>query len=86
MDFISKLENSIVNILIQDKHTDIEREKIIFGVKIILNDLWKFMIVYLIALYLDCFFATNRNAYSIFCAKAGLFWIPFSKQSHVFNC
>lgn len=56
--FYNKLEKSITNVLIQDNHNEIEREQISFGVKIILNDLWKFIIVYLIALQLNCLLPT----------------------------
>ena len=56
--FYNKLERGITNVLIQENHTEIEREKISFGVKIILNDLWKFVIVYSIALQLNCLLPT----------------------------
>lgn len=56
--FYNKLEKSITNVLIQENHNEIEREQISFGVKIILNDLWKFIIVYLIALQLNCLLPT----------------------------
>lgn len=52
------LENRIVNILIQDRHDDVEREKIKFGVRLIFDDLWKVAIIYLVALSLGCFYET----------------------------
>lgn len=58
MTFISSLENYLVNILIQEKHNYIEREKIVYGVRLILNDFWKVIIIYLIAYCLNCFTAT----------------------------
>lgn len=58
MTFISSLENYLVNILIQEKHNNIEREKIVYGVRLILNDLWKVIFIYLIAYCLNCFTAT----------------------------
>lgn len=58
MVVFSKLEERITNVLIQEIHNDIEKEKISFGVKIILNDLWKFIIVYLIAIQFNCFIPT----------------------------
>ncbi|UKJ46026.1 accessory gene regulator ArgB-like protein [Lysinibacillus sp. ACHW1.5] len=54
----SSLEKRITNILIQESHFEVEREKILFGVRMILNDFWKFIIVYIIAMLLDCFLAT----------------------------
>jgi len=58
MYVFSSLEKRITNILIQESHVEVEREKISFGVKIILNDFWKFIIVYIIAILLDCFIPT----------------------------
>lgn len=58
MSLLANIEKKIVDALIQEKHTDIEREKLAFGVKLIINDLWKLLIVYMIAIWLDCFFLT----------------------------
>lgn len=58
MVVFSRLEHRITNILIQESHDEIEKEKISFGVKLILNDLWKFIIVYLFAIQFNCFFQT----------------------------
>lgn len=58
MSFMSNIESRIVQSLVQDHHNDLEKEKIAFGVKLIMNDLWKVVIVYLLAFLLDCFFPT----------------------------
>lgn len=53
-----KVENMITESLIQESHTDIEIEKIKFGIRLIVNDLWKMLIIYFIAIILNCFVAT----------------------------
>lgn len=58
MYFLSNLEVRIVDILIMESHNEIEREKIRFGVRLVFNDSWKVMIVYLIAFCLDVVLAT----------------------------
>lgn len=58
MNFLSNIENRIVNMLTLEHYNNLEREKIKFGVRLILNDIWKIIIIYLIAILLDCFFIT----------------------------
>lgn len=49
----------MTSILIQDDHhTELEKEKIRFGIQLIFNDLWKVLIIYIIALVLNCFIPT----------------------------
>lgn len=54
-----KFSNAMTSILIQDdRHTELEKEKIRFGIQLIFNDLWKVLIIYIIALVLNCFIPT----------------------------
>ena len=80
MAYLSNLENRLANILIQENHDDVEREKIIFGVKLIVNDLWKFFIVYVIALCLDCFFATFITHFIFFMLRQVCFGFHFQNN------
>lgn len=58
MNLIARIENWIANVLIQEQHSELEQEKIKFGIKIFFNELWKLVIVYMIAFLLDCLFVT----------------------------
>lgn len=51
---IYRLENTLYNLLNQEHYTDLEREKLKFGIQIILSESIKLMIVYLTAFLLDC--------------------------------
>lgn len=58
MEVLLKLENIISRTLIQENHTEIEKEKIRFGIQLIVNDLWKILFIYVVALILNCFIPT----------------------------
>ena len=58
MEILLKIEDIIAKTLIQENHTEIEREKIKFGIRLIVNDLWKILIIYAIAFILNCFIPT----------------------------
>lgn len=80
MAYLSNLENRLTSILIQENHDVVEREKIIFGVKLIVNDLWKLLIVYVIALCLDCFFATFITHFIFFMLRQVCFGFHFQNN------
>lgn len=81
--FYNKMEKSITNVLIQENHNEIEREQISFGVKILLNDLWKFFIVYLIALQLNCLLPTLITHLVFYVLRQVCFGFHFENN---FNC
>lgn len=66
MTLLFNIEQHIVKSLIQEHHSDLEKEKIEFGVRLILNDSWKVIIVYLIAFLLDYFLITLLTHLSFF--------------------
>ncbi|HHW38354.1 MAG TPA: accessory gene regulator B family protein [Bacillales bacterium] len=53
---MQQLERRLVHYLTQAHHTEVEKAKIAFGVKLILSDLSKFIAVYGVAILLDCWF------------------------------
>lgn len=55
---LARVENMIAESLIHENHTTIEKEKIRFGIQLIVNDLWKILMMYFIAIILNCFVAT----------------------------
>ncbi|MFJ7837919.1 accessory gene regulator B family protein [Lysinibacillus sphaericus] len=58
MEALLKLENIITKALIQENHNEIEKEKIRFGIQLIVNDIWKILFIYIVAFLLNCFMAT----------------------------
>lgn len=58
MGVLLKLENIISRTIIQENHTEIEKEKIRFGIQLIVNDIWKILFIYVVALILNCFIPT----------------------------
>ncbi len=55
MEALLKLENIITKALIQENHNEIEKEKIRFGIQLIVNDIWKILFIYIVAFLLNCF-------------------------------
>lgn len=55
---LRKLEKEITKILIKDNLNEMERAKISFGVKLLINDFWKIFIIYSITFLLDCILYT----------------------------
>ncbi|MEC1717899.1 accessory gene regulator ArgB-like protein [Schinkia azotoformans] len=53
---MQQLEQRLVHYLTQAHHTEVEKAKIAFGVKLILSDLSKFIAVYGVAILLDCWY------------------------------
>jgi accessory gene regulator B len=58
MEVLLKLENIITKNLIQENHSEMEKEKIRFGIRLIVNDIWKILFIYIVAFILNCFMAT----------------------------
>ncbi|MGE7093778.1 accessory gene regulator ArgB-like protein [Lysinibacillus sp. NPDC048646] len=56
--WIYKLENALFNLLNQEDYSILEREKLKFGIKIILSEFNKLLIIYAIAFLLDCVIPT----------------------------
>lgn len=52
------VETFIINSLIKEHHTELDQLKIKFGIRLILSELYKFIIVYGVALILDCVIPT----------------------------
>lgn len=55
---ISKIENAVFRLLDQDHFSDLEREKLRFGIQIILAESYKIILVYSLAFLLDCIIPT----------------------------
>ena len=51
-----QLEQRLVHYFTQAHHTEVEKAKIAFGIKLILSDLSKFIAVYGVVILLDCWF------------------------------
>lgn len=80
MSFLSHLEENTVNALISEKHSAIERDKIRFGVRLVFNDFWKVMIVYLIAFLLDVAPATLLTHVTFFLLRQVCFGFHFQNS------
>lgn len=55
MDYV---ENWLINKLTLPHYSDYEQEKVKFGVKVIINDLWKALLLYGVSIFLNCFWQT----------------------------
>nr|WP_239585764.1 accessory gene regulator B family protein [Lysinibacillus composti] len=55
---IYRLENTLFNLLVQENYSALEKEKLRFGIQIVLSELIKLLIIYLAAILLDCVLPT----------------------------
>ena len=55
---IYRLENTLFNLLVQENYSVLEKEKLRFGIQIVLSELIKLLIIYVIAILLDCVLPT----------------------------
>ncbi|WP_223556601.1 MULTISPECIES: accessory gene regulator ArgB-like protein [Lysinibacillus] len=63
---IYRLEKTLFNVLNQEQYSFLEREKLKFGIKIILSEFNKLLLIYLAAFLLDCMFPTLITHLSFF--------------------